>query len=239
MSLVPKILWQSYKSIGQMPADGLLCTESWLCKNPDWSYHFCSDRDVEAFFRVYQGGRYVDLLQAMPLAVMKADLWRYAILEEFGGFYTDIDTYCFHPLDDWLDRSVGFHVACEEDETYFCQWAFAAAPHHLVLRTVMELIEAKVRETDGVDETIPHYVHHYTGPSMWTEAIQQALGRTSHPSALEEEKALQRSKNLRIYPSGYFGGAKLHHFNGSIFWRDVPGYESWQRQRMDLANRIV
>lgn len=239
MLKIPKILWQSYKSIDRLPAESLPCIESWLCKNPGWRYHFCSDQEMEVFFQVYQNGHYLDLFQVMPLPVMKADLWRYAVLEEFGGFYADIDTYCFQPLDDWLNRSVGFHVACEEDDTYLCQWAFGAAPHHPVLRTVLELIEAKVEETGGVDESLSHYVHHYTGPAIWTDAIRSCLGLNGQPSHLEENRHTQRSRDVMVYPSGYFGGAKIHHFNGSMVWRDIPGYESWQRQRKDLINRIV
>jgi mannosyltransferase OCH1-like enzyme len=34
--------------------------------------------------------------------VMKADLFRYLILYDVGGYYADIDVQCSQPLDTWL-----------------------------------------------------------------------------------------------------------------------------------------
>ncbi len=239
MSRIPKILWQSYKSIDRLPAESLPGIDSWLRLNPGWVYHFCSDEDIEAFFRAFRGGEYLELFHAMPLAVMKADLWRYSALYQFGGVYADIDTTCLAPLEDWLDPEVGMHVACENDRSFFCQWTFAAAAGHPMLGRVLELIRERVERGGGVDETRPHYVHHYTGPAMWSDAIRDYLGLRGTPNELLENKASRREKDLILYPTGYFGGAKVSHANGSISWRDLPGYDSWQRQRKDAANRIV
>lgn len=233
MMEVPRILWQTYKSVDQLPVESLPCIDSWLRLNRGWSYHFCSDRDMETFFQSYLEGRYLELFRAMPLPVMKADLWRYAILEAFGGFYADIDTYCSAPLDDWLDHRIALHLACEENHTFFCQWAFGAAPHHPMLHTLLRLIQRRVEEDGGVDETIPHYVHHYTGPSVWTDAMRLHMGVEGQACDLEQDRKLQSLKQIRVYPAGYFGGAKIHHLNGSITWKNVLGYDSWQRQRKD------
>lgn len=239
MLKIPKILWQSYISIDRLPVESLPCMDSWLRQNPGWRYHFCSDAEIEKFFRVYQGGRYFELFEAMPLPVMKADLWRYAVMEQFGGFYADIDTYCFEPLDDWLDRRVGFHFGSEGNRRDLCQWAFAAASHHPILSNLLELIRNRVEQDGGVNETIAHYVHHYTGPGIFSEAIQSFLGVTGKPFELEEHRALLQRRNVRIYPPAYLNSIKIRHFAGSLNWCDVPGYESWQRQRKDVANRIV
>ncbi|MBK1884284.1 hypothetical protein JIN85_17830 [Luteolibacter pohnpeiensis] len=238
MPEVPKILWQSYKSIDRLPVESLPCIDSWLRLNPGWSYYFCSDEDIEAFFRHYHGGSFLSLFEAMPLAVMKADLWRYAVLEEFGGFYADIDTICYFSLEDWLDRQTGLHVACEEEDTYFSQWAFGGPPHHCVFRTVLELIRERVERDGGVDQTMDHYVHHYTGPSVWSDAIRKHLGVEKAPGALADDRALQRRREVRIYPPDHFNGTKIRHITASMFWRRLPGYESWQAQRRDLANRL-
>lgn len=238
MSRVPKIIWQTYKSIEQLPEESLPCMDSWLQMNPEWAYHFCSDSDIEEFFHSFRGGEFMELYRAMPMPVMKADLWRYAALFEFGGFYADIDTTCRAPLQDWLNERVGFHVACETDHTYLCQWAFASAPGHPALDRVLKLIRERVEHDGGVNESMDHYVHYYTGPAVWSEGIMDYLNVRTSPNELQERK-VGRSKDMVIYPSGHFGGAKITHANGSIFWCDLPGYSSWQRQRKDYANRVV
>lgn len=238
MRRIPKIIWQTYKSIGQLPEKSLPCIDSWLWRNPEWKYHFCSDSDVKEFFHVFRAGEFLELYNAMPLPVMKADLWRYSALFEFGGIYADIDTTCRDPLRDWLNDRIGFHVACEVNDKYFCQWAFASAPGHPVLDRVLKLIRERVERDGGVNESMDHYVHYYTGPAVWSDAVQDYLGVRKTPNELQESKA-GRYKDLIIYPCSHFCGAKIAHANGSIHWSDLSDYNSWQKQRKDSANRLV
>jgi hypothetical protein len=47
----------------------------------------------EEFFQAYT---------ALPMVVMKTDIWRYAMLYAFGGVYSDIDVAAVQPLHRWL-----------------------------------------------------------------------------------------------------------------------------------------
>ena len=79
--------------------------------------------------------------RSFPLAVMKADFWRYAILYARGGIYADIDVQARRPVASWLppvDESVSELVfapyyrrlswdQCKvviglENDAHFCQW---------------------------------------------------------------------------------------------------------------------
>lgn len=79
--------------------------------------------------------------RSFPLAVMKADFWRYAILYARGGVYADIDVQARRPVASWLppvDGSVSELAfapyykrlswdQCKvviglENDAHFCQW---------------------------------------------------------------------------------------------------------------------
>ena len=51
--------------------------------------------------RVGLGGIVDAILTADAPMVMVSDVWRYAILYHFGGFYADYDTVCNRPIRSW------------------------------------------------------------------------------------------------------------------------------------------
>ena len=197
---------------------------------------------MEAFFGDFFPPAMLDLYSSMPLGVMKADLWRYAVLYEFGGVYSDIDTVCLEPIEAWLDVATcaGLQLACERDRVHFCQWTIAAAPRHPALARVLELIGERVRADGGVDESKPHYVHYYTGPGVWTDAIRQYLGSGAPPPEIRSTPGLWRDRGIEIHPGDFFDGTKVKHLNASYHWRDSPsGYSSWQYERKDAGKMIM
>jgi hypothetical protein len=74
---------------------------SWIRKHRPlgWEHLFWTDRKnrllVEARFP-----QYLELFDALPQNIMRADMIRYLILYEFGGVYADLDFQSLRPLDD-------------------------------------------------------------------------------------------------------------------------------------------
>jgi mannosyltransferase OCH1-like enzyme len=148
---------------------------------------------------------------AYPLAVMRADFWRLAVLYAHGGIYADVDTKCLTPVQHWFPPRVTspqdprfvinastwqaagplqyFNltwddcslVAALENDAHVCQWIIAAAAGHPVLRSAMQIALESMR--DGFDCTYEHMVHAHTGPAVWTQAIADVLGLDRSTSA--------------------------------------------------------
>lgn len=233
---IPKLLWQTYKSLHRLPAESSPCISSWIRLNPGWEYHFCSDEIARETIEVFFDQELLDIYDSLPLPVMKADLWRYAVLWEFGGIYTDIDTICLESLDRWLDSDQGLHVAVEEGHPLFCQWTIISEPRHPVMRHALDLIKERVAATGGVDETMPHYVHHYTGPGLWTAAINRHLDLDLPYHERPDSCPEITDKNITIYPGNHFDGIKSLHFNASSNWRNSAStYTSWMDERKDIG----
>ena len=79
--------------------------DSWMACHPDLEYCFYDD----AACRHLRSTRCPDLLATydrFPLAVQKADMFRYAAIYLDGGIYADTDTRCCASFDTYASRQL-------------------------------------------------------------------------------------------------------------------------------------
>ncbi|KAI8808629.1 nucleotide-diphospho-sugar transferase [Cladochytrium replicatum] len=74
---------------------------SWRNKNPTAVHLMWTDDDADEFVKKMHPGIY-HLFRMLPRKVLKADMFRYLVLHTFGGVYTDVDTVCLKPIDEWI-----------------------------------------------------------------------------------------------------------------------------------------
>lgn len=105
---IPAILHQSWKS-KRLFGSSKMASLAWQRHCPDLIYLLWDDEDVHCFIETL----YPEIMhQFVKLPViMKADLFRYLVVYEFGGIYTDIDTLplksiytWFRPLEMWENQ---------------------------------------------------------------------------------------------------------------------------------------
>jgi mannosyltransferase OCH1-like enzyme len=83
--------------------------ESFIGKNKYWKLNHYNDEDCLNFFKKnneeFKNLLNLDLLSyynSLKNGGEKSDFWRYCVIYLFGGVYTDCDTYCNVPIDDWV-----------------------------------------------------------------------------------------------------------------------------------------
>lgn len=110
----------------------------------------------------------------------------------YGGVYADMDTECLAPIEAWAPRGCHLSVALENAK-HFCQWAFAAVAGHPALGSVLDLVLARMLAADYRDRnaTDEHFVHHITGPEVFTEGVLRFLRLPFGGGDLEELQAAQ------------------------------------------------
>lgn len=202
--------------------------------NPGWKCLLHDDTEISHFIDHEIGGNLAQLFHQLPLGVMKADVWRYAVLFKFGGIYADIDTTCTVALDSWQLTDHELWVALE-NEVHFCQWTIATVPRHPLLALVLQLVEERLLK--GIDSTCEHFVHQDTGPGIWTAAIRQYL-KLQHltPRDIYEHHRESAAKlGVKILPACSFHGRLVDHAFGSRQYLD--GYISWTAERIQLQTR--
>lgn len=233
---VPKVIWQTSK-FKELPPEANATVGSWRSLNPDHDYHLFDDADVEDFFKEKFPGRVYDAFSKLPLAVMKADMWRLAIVYYYGGVYADLDTLAKKPINNWI----GQNPECEAyigQENYkdFCNWAFAAVPRHPVFKRALYTIVEKVERDGGVHPTSREFVHGYTGPTIFTHAIRDILNATDVEKDLsyhiknEDPVAQENAKKMKLclFNQHFYNGLNANNKFASIFWKNRTDlYSSW------------
>jgi inositol phosphorylceramide mannosyltransferase catalytic subunit len=226
-SKIPKIIWQTYGT-RRLTLEAKIASQSWKDLNPDWDYRFCDDAAIGEFMEREFGGELAQVFHMFPLGVMKADVWRYAVLYKYGGVYSDIDTTCLRPVSRWQLEWETLLISLE-NQVHFGQWTIAAAPGHAAMKAVLKLILQRARA--GIDTSYEHFVHKHTGPGVWTDAICEVLGLPNKCAAeiYDWHRLAGQQHGIQILPPFGFQGWLVRHDFGSANYGN--GYKSWSKER--------
>eukprot|EP00730_Choanoeca_flexa_P006592 TRINITY_DN12182_c0_g2_i12.p1 TRINITY_DN12182_c0_g2~~TRINITY_DN12182_c0_g2_i12.p1 ORF type:complete len:657 (+),score=126.19 TRINITY_DN12182_c0_g2_i12:35-2005(+) len=182
---IPKIIHQTWKTT-EIPATCTSAVASWKAKNPGFEYRFYTDADMDAIIKRDHAELWGMYQRMVP--VMKADLFRYLILYDVGGYYADIDVECLQPIETWQTRSrtffnvgmmVGFEVITGTRPDWrkwfarkfqMCQWTIASVPEHPILGRVIDHIW-NVFENHTDEQIQTRSAVDLTGPAVWSDAV--------------------------------------------------------------------
>jgi mannosyltransferase OCH1-like enzyme len=168
--MIPLNIYQTHKSLEFINSDKRLvdATNSWK-KNKNFTYNFYDDKQCSDFMKAHYP-EIKPLYDKLPLNVMKADLWRYCIIYTYGGIYADCDTILNTDISIFVKhQNKQLVVAPENDNTHFCQWVFSAPPNSPVLKSIIDLVIQRIRDTEIIKGE--HIIHYLTGPSVFTDGL--------------------------------------------------------------------
>ncbi|RJE25011.1 alpha-1,6-mannosyltransferase [Aspergillus sclerotialis] len=202
----PAYIWQTWKYTPAsmwFDAELRVAEASWTELHPGFVHEVVPDDTQRHLIKYLYAAvpEVYEAFDALPLAVLKADFFRYLVLLARGGIYSDIDTTALKPATEWLPAemdlsTIGFVVGIEADpdrpdwhkwysrRIQFCQWTIQAKPGHPILRDLVATItEDALRMkragflTNGkTDKTIVEF----TGPGVWTDAIFRYLNNPEY-----------------------------------------------------------
>ncbi|KAK4125251.1 glycosyltransferase family 32 protein [Parathielavia appendiculata] len=166
---------------------------TWTEQHPGFIHEVITDQVAVHLIRLLYASvpEVIEAYAALPLAVLKADFFRYLILLARGGIYSDIDTYAIRSALDWIPEvvprnTVGLVIGIEADpdrpdwkdwysrRVQFCQWTIQAKPGHPVLREVVTRITEETlrrKKAGSLKNIIDKNVIEFTGPALWTDVI--------------------------------------------------------------------
>jgi mannosyltransferase OCH1-like enzyme len=220
--MIPKIIWQTYKDpYNQLQPYMLDAINTWKTLNTEYEYRYMDDAQATEFILQEYGQEWHDIFVSLPVGVMRGDLWRYMIIYKYGGIYTDLDTECLNPINVWLNEDYEM-IVCPETDIHFCQWTFAASAGHPILKSVLDTVKEKLLNPEYGS---PHFVHTHTGPSIWTEGINKALG-FKIDNLINDYLLLNSCDNAKLYKFHCYGGEnwRIFHF---IDVKHIYGSQKW------------
>ena len=103
--MIPKIIHHIW--VGDLPPP-MEWIKTWYEKHPSWE-HILWDND-KVFGRKWRNQKLVDHYREREIWHGVADVVRYEILFEYGGFMPGADTICFHSVDELLTESIACAV---------------------------------------------------------------------------------------------------------------------------------
>lgn len=174
--------------------------------NRGFNYYFYNDDKCEQFMKNIAPCINTDIYSAyckLPISVMKADLWRYCIIYQFGGIYADTDTVCKINPTVFINDSLLTIVP--ENNCHLCQWVFSAPKGSPLLKSVIDLAVERILSMKEIKGE--HIVHFLTGPGVFTDGIEKYL----------KEHQLPTYENNRILYCNFPNKVVLTVFNYEIF----------------------
>lgn len=180
---IPLVLHYTSKSEAGLP--------SWESLNPGLRIQYHSDHDLNTLFQ----DRFPDLKDAFKSMVEKADFYRYWVLYELGGFYSDIDVKCIKPINQWIatfpslppgvslqniDFIFGFEFVQSHKHSQavnglpfqILQWTFASSAGNPILLHVLDVVKHRITTVPWVNDDSTEV---RTGPDAWTFGIMDFL----------------------------------------------------------------
>ena len=178
---------------------------SWKQYQPEFNYFFYDDIACVKFMKELIGGDIFKAYQALPLAIMKADLFRYCIIYYYGGIYADSDTICL--LKPLLFINSSLLTVVPENDTHLCQWVFSAPKESPILKSVIDLAVERILSCEEFKGE--HLIHSLTGPGVFTDGIEKYLKENELP-------IFKNKTDYSQYPRGI-----MNVFNPFIFHKKM------------------
>ena len=171
---IPKIIHQTYKS-NNLPSLFKTCKNKIIELHPDFEYRFYTDHDMYTFIN-NKFPQYYSAFNKLPRTIMKIDMFRYFLMYEYGGLYTDMDYLMFKSFN-LLHHNIVLPANREDNTgipTCLGNCIFASRPNHPFWKLLIDSLFTIDRSTTdfsndkNIDQNIlgtgPMFVYH-----MWTE----------------------------------------------------------------------
>jgi len=131
------------KKIGQIwigpKAPPLKWMKSWQIKMPDWKYEIFTDEMLRN--RVWYNQELIEEYYRRGIWAGVADLIRYELIYERGGFWPGADCECLHPVDELFFAPDNHAYTVYESEKFrpgFVSPILAANPGNTILKNILD-----------------------------------------------------------------------------------------------------
>jgi mannosyltransferase OCH1-like enzyme len=162
--MIPKIIWQTHEwEYKDLPHNFNRCIQTWKNLNPEWEYRYHSAIDRAIAVRDFDQELYGYYMFADK--VTQSDIWRYVVLYQYGGFYTDMDSFCIMPLEYSFQQFYnGKDIFCTK--IFYAEWYSEKESIHLNLEQLHNSPIAAIQKSSILDLVIQNIKNKYKENSV-------------------------------------------------------------------------
>jgi mannosyltransferase OCH1-like enzyme len=220
---IPRIIHQLWKT-DTIPARWRETCASVRKYHKGWEYRLWTDHAMDTHVRVSHPELYPSFI-AMNRHIMRVDVFRYVLMNDFGGLYCDLDYEFLRPFnyagaDVWL--SLEYDEAYGDDVNQIANYVFASVPGHRLWQDIVAQVQA-----NPPFAPTQYDVCMATGPRLVT--------RTYYRNP-------ERYLNVRLTPKPVLSPRRVHgryerkfYLNSGITFGFHYGWGSW-RERFNLPH---
>lgn len=246
---IPNILWQTYRS-SDIPAQAKPLIKSWLDSNPNLEWYFMDDARCDQFINDHFDQEFYDMYKSLPVGVMRADVWRAAVIYVYGGIYADTDCHCMVPISTWIAPTDRLVVAVEVSNGALANFVFAAEPKHpailSVLNNFLKLFKSSNFLNSQSNTPIQDFGQYGFSAgildyySLNDPGLMHRGGTTNFYNEVPAVQAdctkfiLQQDNRIT---NGYAATSYVAHAVASFSWSRTPGYASWRVEQKRKLNK--
>ena len=199
--------------------------------NPEISWFLYDGNQRDEYMETFWKNHPIyDVYNRARFGVIKADIFRYCILFERGGYYFDISKGCETPLRSLHNINSNSIITFEKNlhdfemepdvkslllypQNLIGQWGFGFVKEHPFLRTIIESIVENSSKFAGIRFKDPkRAVWDFTGPRAFTKAVHSAIN-----SELAQNTC-QSGIDFNLTGIFQLPGAEVRHFTRRHYW---------------------
>jgi mannosyltransferase OCH1-like enzyme len=144
---------------------------AWASMHPDWRMNLWTESNLPKLRNQDLFDNAEDIVPVDAVHQFRADLARYELLYDHGGFYADVDTRPLKCIDDELAGHDVF--AAMEDRNWVGNTYLGSISGHLIMREIIGAIPGSVKRNRG------HRPNVLTGPKFLTPIWKRRGGYTA------------------------------------------------------------
>ena len=214
--MIPRIIHQIW--IGDKPAPTNLM-RTWKEKHPGFEYILWNEEELQK-----RGFKSECSLQIANMREIngKADILRWEILYQYGGYFVDADSICIEPFDEYFENVSGFATFENENirEGLVATGTMGFIPNHVLCYDIIQWIKGSVEAIQLIQETRAWYS---VGPGLLTKMLNTG-----------------KYADFSVFPSHCFLPV---HFTGIEYTghKKVYAYQEWgtSKQSYDTMNSVT
>ena len=175
---MPLNIYQTWEN-NKVPKGMYKAIYTWINLNPEYTYNLYDSQDRLNYVINFNCNDFSfdnkELLYCyknMAKNAAKADIWRYLILYDQGGVYTDIDTECLIPLKNYIKKEDEFLNGLNNRGQIYQTFIFTK-PKHDFIKELIELVIYNIKNKSFINDW--HGLKTLTGPTTINYAIKKHL----------------------------------------------------------------
>jgi mannosyltransferase OCH1-like enzyme len=190
--VIPKKIWQTYDTrYDDLPVFQKNIISTWKDLNPGWEYNY-----ADAEQRAIDVQNFDKILYWLYLNVNKtlqANIWRYVVVYQNGGFWADMDSICIMPLDEVISKYYNNEEMICTKPGYQIKENVVNNSNFAAIKN-SNILELTLKDTIAESKIITKNVDLY---------IKKDTGKISYNGYFFSNRVLENSNNI-CYQQDYF-----------------------------------